>query len=79
MPCCTHVSECTCTDGEACSPLSHSQLHVQAHGPFIYIAWFGTLPTMQRKGFGGQVMKAVSALPPHYTSSLPTGNTLRSQ
>ena len=32
---------------------------MQAHGPFIYIHWFGTVPSMQRQGYGGQVMKAV--------------------
>ena len=71
--------KCMCTDGETWTLLGHSQLHVQAHGPFIYMAWFGTLPTMQRKGFGGQVMKAVCALPSHSTSIAPTGNTLSSQ
>jgi len=33
---------------------------LQAHGPFIYVHWFGTVPSMQRQGYGGQVMKAVS-------------------
>ncbi len=32
---------------------------LQAHGPFIYVHWFGTVPNMQRQGYGGQVMKAV--------------------
>ncbi|KAL0025590.1 hypothetical protein WJX79_004670 [Trebouxia sp. C0005] len=32
----------------------------QAHGPFIYIHWFGTVPSMQRQGYGGQVMKAIT-------------------
>jgi hypothetical protein len=35
---------------------------LQAHGPFIYVHWFGTVPSMQRQGYGGEVMKAVSLL-----------------
>ena len=41
---------------------------LQAHGPFIYVHWFGTVPSMQRQGYGGQVMKAVS----HHPSSVYT-------
>ncbi len=39
---------------------------LQAHGPFIYVHWFGTVLSMQRQGYGGQVMKAVGLLSSHF-------------
>ncbi|KAL0045011.1 hypothetical protein WJX82_005242 [Trebouxia sp. C0006] len=32
----------------------------RAYGPFIYVHWFGTVPSMQRQGYGGEVMKAIT-------------------
>ena len=41
-------------------------MSVQDHGPFIYVHFIGTVPAMQRQGYGSQVMTAVICLLMHF-------------